>query len=86
MAQGIHDAKERFSEVADEYCLLHECKRGELCLHARGKEDVSFEGIVSKIIDDEKDCFLKFKMTGELKCACKPRKNPVKRRKVTKNM
>jgi hypothetical protein len=72
MARGLRDAKERFGEVADEYCLLHECKGDELCLYAGGKLDVSFEGIVSKIVGNEKDCFFKFKMTGELGCTCKP--------------
>lgn len=79
MAQGIRDAKKRFGEVADEYCLLHECEGDELCLYTGGKLDVSFEGIVSKTVGKEKDCFLKYKMTGELGCTCKP--GPSRQRK-----
>lgn len=73
MAEGIRDAKEQFGEIADQYCLLQECKGDELCLYAGGKLDISFEEPVGKIVGNQKDCFLKFKMTGELGCTCKPR-------------
>jgi len=78
MAQGIRDAKERFGEVADQYCLSQECNGDDLCLYAGSKLDVSFEGIVCKTVGNEKDCFLTFKMTGELRCTCKrgPERQP----------
>lgn len=72
MAEGIRDAKERFGEVADEYCLLQDCADGELCLYSGSKLDVSFQGIVSKTVGREKDCFLKFEISGELGCTCQP--------------
>ena len=69
---GMRDARAHFLEVAERYCLESDCAEGELCLPQPPKIDVTLEGTVSRMVGDDKDCHLKFRISGAIECRCTP--------------
>lgn len=79
LVAGLADARKFFLEIAERYCLkVGHCPDGEDCLAAVGrmKPRVELDGSVARVIDGEKDCHMRFTITGDIECRCREETEP----------
>ena len=67
IALGVEEAKLFFIEVASDYCLMND----EVdCESVESELSVELINADSRVVDDDEECILKFKVSGRVECTC----------------